>query len=144
MNMTSMCRLPLLGLAVLIILSGCTKQHVGSPELVALETAQSGSNMAISRMSSAEQRAFGSTAELDRGLRPVMQAQVRGHFLKYARDKRVSMEVFLRNSMPYLNHTKSVFRKRGLPEDLAYLAYLGVVLLTGARSIQDIRMLPAE
>ncbi len=27
---------------------------------------------------------------------------------------------------------------------VAYLAYLGVVLLTGARSIQDIRMLPAE
>ena len=44
--------------------------------------------------------------------------------MKYSRERRGTMENFLRNSIPYLNYTKSVFRSRGLPEDLAYLAYL--------------------
>ena len=34
------------------------------------------------------------------------------------------MQHFLRNSLPYLNYAKAVFRSKGLPEDLAYLAYL--------------------
>ena len=53
-----------------------------------------------------------------------MERQVRYHFVKYSRERRGTMENFLRNSIPYLNYTKSVFRSRGLPEDLAYLAYL--------------------
>ena len=53
-----------------------------------------------------------------------MEAMVRYHFVKYSRERRITMEHFLRNAQPYLDYTKSVFRAKGLPEELAYLAYL--------------------
>ena len=45
-----------------------------------------------------------------------MERQVRYHFVKYSRERRGTMENFLRNSIPYLNYTKSVFRSRDSPK----------------------------
>ena len=118
--------LPLAGLAVLMMLSGCGKQQTAeSPELLAAGARQEAVDLgSLSSLTSAEKKAYSSTSKLDRNLTPAMERQVRYHFMKYSRDRRSTMENFLRNSMPYLNYTKTVFRSRGLPEDLAYLAYL--------------------
>lgn len=126
MKIGKLCRLPLAGMAVLLILSGCGRQQtVEAPELLSAEARQEAVDLGtLSSLTSAEKKAYSNTANLDRNLSPAMERQVRYHFMKYSRERRGSMENFLRNSIPYLNYTKSVFRMRGLPEDLAYLAYL--------------------
>ena len=126
MHRGKLCRLPLLGMAALVILSGCANQQkVESPELLSAEAREEAIDLgSLSSLSAAEKKAYASTAKLDRNLSPAMETQVRYHFIKYSRERRGTMENFLRNSIPYLNYTKSVFRSRGLPEDLAYLAYL--------------------
>ena len=120
MNIASLCRLPLFGLAVLLILSGCAGQRIGSPELAPSRYA----DRVAAELTPAEQRAFDTTGTLDRSLDPSMERMVRYHFVKYSRDRRTTMEAFLRNGLPYIDHVRQEFRSRGLPEDLAYLAYL--------------------
>lgn len=126
MKIGKLCCLPLAGMAVLIMLSGCGRQQtVESPELLAAGARQEAVDLgSLSSLTSAEKKAYSATSSLDRNLSPGMERQVRYHFMKYSRERRGTMENFLRNSIPYLNYTKSVFRSRGLPEDLAYLAYL--------------------
>lgn len=127
MNICDMCRLPFFGLAVLVIVAGCARQKVESPELLAASARQEQKSVdfgSLTSLTAAEKKAYADTAKLDRNLTPAMESQVRYHFVKYSRERRSTMENFLRNSIPYLNYTKSVFRSRGLPEDLAYLAYL--------------------
>ncbi len=126
MKIGKLCRLPLAGMAVLIVLSGCGRQQmVEAPELLSAEARQEAVDLGtLSSLTSAEKKAYSNTSNLDRNLSPAMERQVRYHFMKYSREKRGTMENFLRNSIPYLNYTRTVFRMRGLPEDLAYLAYL--------------------
>ncbi len=126
MKIGKLCCLPLAGMAVLMMLSGCGKQQsVESPDLLAAEARQEAVDLgSLSSLTSAEKKAYSTTSNLDKNLSPGMERQVRYHFVKYSRERRGTMENFLRNSIPYLNYTKSVFRSRGLPEDLAYLAYL--------------------
>lgn len=121
MNIGNMCRLPLLGLTALLILSGCAAQRTSSPDFFSVSST---SSTAMIELTAQEEEAFSRTGTLDRRLEPSMERLVRYHFVKYSREKRTTMEYFLRNGMSYINHTKSVFRSRGLPEDLAYLAYL--------------------
>lgn len=126
MKIGKLCCLPLAGMAVLMMLSGCGKQQtVESPELLAAGARQEAVDLgSLSSLTSAEKKAYSTTSSLDKNLSPGMERQVRYHFMKYSRERRGTMQNFLRNSIPYLNYTKSVFRSRGLPEDLAYLAYL--------------------
>lgn len=113
-----------LGVAALLAASGCSK-HTGSPDtLLVASDREDSSSSSSSSLSSSEENVFEETGRLDRRLAPAMEAQVRKHFAHYLHDRRDTMERFLRNSLPYINHVKSVFRSRGLPEDLAYLAYL--------------------
>ena len=124
MKLSDMCRFPLLGIAALLILSGCSMERVGAPELVPAGTPYSSADAASIELTETEKAVFSRTGVLDRRLDPGMEAMVRYHFVKYSREKRVTMQHFLRNSLPYLNYAKAVFRSKGLPEDLAYLAYL--------------------
>ncbi|MBQ4077284.1 MAG: LysM peptidoglycan-binding domain-containing protein [Mailhella sp.] len=124
MKISDMCRFPLFGIAALLILSGCSMERVGAPELVPTGSPYSSSDIANIELTEAEKAVFKRAGVLDRRLEPSMEAMVRYHFVKYSREKRVTMQHFLRNSLPYLNYAKAVFRSKGLPEDLAYLAYL--------------------
>ena len=124
MKLSDMCRFPLFGLAALLILSGCSMERVGSPSLVPSGTPYSASDAESLKLTQAEQAVFSKTNVLDRRLNSSMEAMVRYHFVKYSRERRITMEHFLRNAQPYLDYTKSVFRAKGLPEELAYLAYL--------------------
>lgn len=124
MKISDMCRFPLFGIAALLILSGCSMERVGAPELVPAGTPYSSADVASIELTEAEKAVFSRSGVLDRRLEPSMEAMVRYHFVKYSREKRTTMQHFLRNSLPYLNYAKAVFRSKGLPEDLAYLAYL--------------------
>ena len=124
MKISDMCRFPLLGIAALLILSGCSMERIGSPELVPAGTPYSSADIMGIELTESEKAVFSRTGVLDRRLEPSMEAMVRYHFVKYSREKRTTMQHFLRNSLPYLNYAKAVFRSKGLPEDLAYLAYL--------------------
>ncbi|MCR5562337.1 MAG: transglycosylase SLT domain-containing protein [Desulfovibrio sp.] len=66
--------------------------------------------------------ALKTTGQLDRDLPPTAQADVIRQYRYFLRKGRGSMCVFVRRSEQYLNYARSVFRKRGMPEDLAYLA----------------------
>ncbi|MBP3729869.1 MAG: transglycosylase SLT domain-containing protein, partial [Mailhella sp.] len=112
-------------------LFGCARQErIDSPEFGSSweETDYQGRKAAPRRraisMTSAERKAFERTGQLDKKLDPWMEQEVTRVFLKYSRDRRSTMQAFMRNSTPYLANAKSVFRKHGLPEDLAYLAFL--------------------
>ena len=84
MNMGKLCRLPLLGMAALVILSGCANQQkVESPELLSAEAREEAIDLgSLSSLSAAEKKAYASTAKLDRNLSPAMETQVRYHFIK--------------------------------------------------------------
>ena len=124
MKLSLLRRFPLFGIAALLILSGCSMERIGSPELVPSGSPYSSADASRMELTSAEQAAFDKAGVLDRHLDSTMEAMVRYHFVKYSRERRVTMEHFLRNAQPYLEFTKSVFRTKGLPEELAYLAYL--------------------
>ena len=123
MKIAEMCRLPLFGMAALLILSGCSLEKIGSPLLFPSDSPYS-SETAKAELTSAERAVFERTGTIDRNLEPSMEYMVRHHFIKYSREKRVTMQHFLRNAKPYIGYTMSVFREKGLPQDLAYLAYL--------------------
>ena len=124
MKLSLLRRFPLLGIAALLILSGCSLERIGSPELVPSGSPYSSADASRMELTEAEKAAFHKAGVLDRHLDSTMEAMVRYHFVKYSRERRVTMEHFLRNSQPYLEFTKAVFRTKGLPEELAYLAYL--------------------
>ena len=124
MKLSDMCRFSLFGVAALLILSGCSMERIGAPELVPSGTPYSSDDVKGIRLTAAEQAVFERSGVLDRRLDPTMEAMVRYHFVKYSRERRTTMQHFLRNAQPYLSYTKAVFRAKGLPEELAYLAYL--------------------
>ena len=123
MKIAEMCRLSVFGVTALLILSGCAMEKFGSPQLVPSGPYRS-TEAAQLELTASEEAVFERTGTLDRNLNPTMEFMVKYHFIKYSRERRITMEHFLRNALPYLNYTKSVFRAKGLPQDLAYLAYL--------------------
>lgn len=70
----------------------------------------------------AEQAALASTGEVDRNLSPEDYRAVVLHFKYYTHRARGTMERLARRSQTYLPYVREVLRKRGLPEELAYLA----------------------
>lgn len=70
----------------------------------------------------AEQAALASTGEVDRNLSPEDYRAVVLHFKYYTHRARGTMERLARRSQNYLPYVREVLRKRGLPEELAYLA----------------------
>ena len=125
------CRIVALSIALAAFMAGCSRQErVDSPEFGPYWDEQDGNAPAPQReirsypMTSAEKKAFERKSELDKKLDPWMEQEVKRVFLKYARDRKSTIQVFMRNSTPYLANSKAVFRRMGLPEDLAYLAFL--------------------
>ncbi|MCQ2445125.1 MAG: transglycosylase SLT domain-containing protein, partial [Mailhella sp.] len=140
MNSFSTLRLPLIGgAALLLLLAGCAHERVGAPELSeggrngmkSAEVRSTDEQVAEGRVPDAalklgvnEEKAFSRTEVLDAGMNAAETRQVKYHFIKYVRERRSTLEKFLRNGIPYVNHSRAVFRSRGMPEELAYLAYL--------------------
>ena len=75
-------------------------------------------------LSDVEMRALLSTGEVDRGLSTEEMREVQVYFKHYVHSARPVVERFIRRGQPYIDYTRRVFRERGLPEELAYLAFV--------------------
>lgn len=71
-----------------------------------------------------EKAAMKSTGVLDTCLTPADMPYVELHFKFFTRKNRKTFERFLARSEPYLPYVMHVFKSRGIPEEVAYLAYV--------------------
>ena len=71
-----------------------------------------------------EMRALLSVGELDRNLSAEELREVKIFFRHLVHNARPTVERLLQRSQPYIDFTRSVFRERGMPEELAYLAFV--------------------
>lgn len=69
-----------------------------------------------------ELAAFQNTARIDRDIHKASMPDVVLQYKHFLRKGRGTMSVFSRNAEPYLGYARKVFRSRGMPEELAYLA----------------------
>ena len=69
-----------------------------------------------------ELAAFQNTARIDRDIHKASMPDVVLQYKHFLRKGRGTMGVFSRNAEPYLGYARKVFRSRGMPEELAYLA----------------------
>lgn len=70
----------------------------------------------------AELAAFQTTDKIDRDIHKASMPDVVLQYKHFLRKGRGTMNVFSRNAEPYLGYARKVFRSRGMPEELAYLA----------------------
>lgn len=70
----------------------------------------------------AEVAAFQTTAQIDRNIHKASMPDVALQYKHFLRKGRGTMSVFSQNAEPYLGYARKVFRSRGMPEELAYLA----------------------
>ena len=75
-------------------------------------------------LTDAERRALLSQGELDRGLSREDLLEVQKYFKFYVHGNRRTIELNLLRSRPYLAYARKVFREKGMPEELACLAYV--------------------
>lgn len=75
-------------------------------------------------LTKAELAAFESTGELDKNLSREEKQIVELHFKFFVHNNRKMVERFLKRSELYMPFVTQVFRERGLPEELACLAYV--------------------
>lgn len=117
---------------VSLMLAACgSKQGGGKSDMPALVIPE---NEDTQPLTQTELAALQSQGQIDRQIpasaMPAVTAQYR-HFLH--KDRR-TMEIFSQRSEPYLGYARKVFRSRGMPEDLAYLAIVESGYRTDARS----------
>lgn len=91
--------------------------QASSPEIPSYVASDDGIPLTPSEMN-----ALQSTGQLDKRLSPAALNLVGGQFKFFLHKGRSTMERFSQRSEAYLSHARKVFRERGMPEELAYLA----------------------
>ncbi len=119
-----------------LLLAGCGTKEISTPQATATSSVadvDDAERLEFYRqtlkddgipLTDVEMRALLSEGELDRGLSPEEMREVQIYFKHYLHAVRPVMERFLQRSQPYMDYTVSVFRSRGMPEELAMLAYV--------------------
>ncbi len=85
-------------------------------------------------LSSKEMAALKSTSQVDKNVPPEAMDDVTRQYKYYLRKGRNSVCVFSKRAEGYLNYSRQVFRSRGIPEELAYLAIVESGYRVDARS----------
>ena len=85
-------------------------------------------------LSGKEMAALKSTSQVDKNVPPEAMDDVTRQYKYYLRKGRNSVCVFSKRAEGYLNYSRQVFRSRGIPEDLAYLAIIESGYRVDARS----------
>ncbi len=108
-------RLLLLLLCILFLLNGCgTKEKsVVTPTKVSLHGVQ---------LTAKEKEILYSTGQLDKNIPAEGMTAIAKQYSRFLYGSRRTMEIFSQRSEDYLGHARQVFRQKGLPEELAYLA----------------------
>ena len=115
----------LLLLALTLVLSACSTRQ--GPTSDTLAQSQWEAPVYIDRddglpLTAIESAALNSTGELDKNLDLNALHDVAVQFKYFLHSGRTTMMRFSQRSQAYLGYTRQVFRQRGLPEELAYLA----------------------
>ncbi len=71
-----------------------------------------------------EMEALLEEGEIDKDITPVQMKEVQKYYKHYLHTNRKVIERFMMRAQNLLPYTKQVFKERGLPEDLAYLAFV--------------------
>ena len=111
-------------LLCVLLVSGCASQRSPQPEENLAAPDYSGLLLEDDGipLRSAESKALLSTGDIDRNLSAKAMQEVVKPFKHYLHKERGTVEYNLLHSRPYIDFVKQVFRDKGLPEDLAYLA----------------------
>ena len=103
---------------MLFLLNACAGKQADQSEFVF----SSGNGPAAGELTRSEQAALESSGEVDRNVPDHAMADVKREYKQLIKDKRQLVCAFSRRSEPYLAYAREVFRKRGMPEELANLA----------------------
>ncbi len=112
------------------MLSGCgSKSSSVSPKSSAYNSAKDGI-----KLTAKQQEIFNRTGQLDKNIPKKGLPAVARQYSHFLNKGRTTMSVFSQRSENYLGHAKEVFRKNGMPEELAYIAIVESGYNTGAKS----------
>lgn len=109
-----------------LLLSGCGARQESLPEPDNIAPDYSGIVLEDDgiALTDAERDALLSQGELDRGLSKADLMEVQKYFKFYVHGNRRTIELNLLRSQPYFAYARKVFRERGMPEELACLAFV--------------------
>ncbi len=108
-------RLCLVVLCVIFLLSGCASKEktVVTPKKASLGGVQ---------LTAKEKEILYSTGQLDKNIPAAGMPAIAKQYSRFLYGSRPTMENFAQRSEDYLGHARDIFRKNGMPEELAYLA----------------------
>ncbi|HJA78153.1 MAG TPA: LysM peptidoglycan-binding domain-containing protein [Candidatus Desulfovibrio intestinavium] len=106
-------------LLVSLLLSACGSKQGGQSDMPALLIPE---NEDTQPLTPAELAALKSTGQIDRNVPASAMPAVTAQYKHFLHKGRRTMEVFSQRSGNYLGYARRVFRSRGMPEELAYLA----------------------
>ncbi len=104
-------------LCTMIFLGGCSSKTV---EITPPNYKQG--SVADAKLSAKERQIFYKTGQLDKDLPQVALPSVAKQYSHFLYGGRRTMEVFSQRAEDYLGHARQIFREKGMPEELAYLA----------------------
>ena len=113
----------------ILLAGGCGTRHATMGEVGGMTAGQDEMLQYVPRddgipLSSAELAALNSTGELDNNLSRDAMDAITIQYKYFLHTARPTFERFLRRAEVYLPYVKQVLKERGLPEDLAYIAFI--------------------
>lgn len=105
-------------LTMVIFLAACGAKRPDEPEVAAVIPVDED----MSDLNGNERQALAATGQIDRHVPDHAMPAVAAQYKYFLRQGRNTMCTFSRRSEQYLAYARKVFRERGMPEDLAYLA----------------------
>ncbi len=74
------------------------------------------------KLTAEQKRIFYTTGQLDRNLPSKAMPSIARQYSRFLNESRSTMANFAQRSEPFLGHAREIFRRNGMPEELAYLA----------------------
>ncbi len=103
---------------MLMFLAGCGSKTVS----ITLPAKQNKGNIADAELTAKQKEIFYKTGQLDKDLPKIALPAVAKQYSHFLNGGRRTMEIFSQRAEDYLGHARKVFREKGMPEELAYLA----------------------
>ncbi len=107
-------------LSLVILCAGCASKETALVAPTAKEATYEVS--ADVKLTAKQEKIFYTTGELDKNIPTKGMPAVARQYSHFLNKGRITMEKFSQRSEDYLGHAREVFRKRGMPEELAFLA----------------------
>lgn len=111
-----------IAMGIFLCLGGCGTKTAEEPSLSIEIPAQRRTSVADCSLSQAERDALHSTSQIDKNLSEAAMKDVEAEYKYFLRNGREVIARSSKRAQQYLAHARKVFRAKGMPEDLAYLA----------------------